>query len=169
MAKSDGLPKKPRVVRKQVASAVKEPVRRSSEVMESIADQIAEGTPLREICRQPGMPTWRATYQWMEEDLEFAARIARARDLGFDAVAAQSLEIVDAEPERGPDGKIDSASVAHAKLRAEHRLKLLAKWSPKKYGDKIEATLQGANGGPIQMANTVTFVKAQHRDKDEDE
>ena len=159
MTKPDGLPKKPRVASKQVAAVVKKPVRRSSEVMEIIADQIAEGTPLREICRQPGMPSWRAAYQWMEEDLEFAARIARSRELGFDAIAAQSLEIVDEKPERGPDGKIDSASVAHAKLRAEHRLKLLAKWSPKKYGEKVETTLVGSDGGPVAMSLAVSFVK----------
>jgi hypothetical protein len=80
----------------------------------------------------------------------------------------QSLAIVDAPPERGPDGKIDAGSVAHAKLRAEHRLKLLAKWNPKKYGDKIQAEHTGANGGAIQVASTVTFVRPPARDEDDE-
>lgn len=104
---------------------------------------ISEGIPLQQLCREPGMPAWRTVYDWMEQDEAFAARIARARDVGADAIAAQTLDIVDEAPERGPDGKIDPGWVQHQKLRAEHRLKLLAKWSPKRYGDRIETAVTG--------------------------
>ena len=126
----------------------------------SICEQISVGTPLQEICRQKGMPAWRTVYDWMAADDDFAANIARARDLGADAIAEETLAIVDSEPERGNDGKIDSAWVAHQKLRAEHRLKLLAKWNPKKYGDKVSAELTGPGGGPMQVHSTVTLVEA---------
>lgn len=114
------------------------PVYRSPEVMDAIVAQISEGTPLREICRQQGMPSWVAVYDWVEQDAAFASRFAQARARGFDAIAAESLSIVDAPPERNQFGCVDSGSVAHAKLRAEHRLKLLAKWSPKQYGERLE-------------------------------
>lgn len=105
---------------------------------DQICEQIAEGINLREICRQDGFPSWRTVYDWMYEDKAFDAAIGRAREVGYHAIAAHTLEIVDEEPERDPQtGKIDPAAVAHQKLRAEHRLKLLAKWSPKLYGDKI--------------------------------
>jgi hypothetical protein len=40
--------------------------------------------------------------------------------------------------------------IEHRKLRIETRLKLLAKWNPKKYGDKLAHT--GASGdGPIEL------------------
>ena len=103
----------------------------------------------------------------MEADEKFAADFARARELGADAIAEDSMRIVDELPERGPDGKIDPGSVAHAKLRAEHRLKLLAKWSPKKYGDKVQAELTGPGGGAIQVASTVTFVHPPQRDEED--
>lgn len=105
---------------------------------EQICQRIAEGEPLRVICRDEGMPAWRTVYDWIEAEPGFAARIARAREAGHDAIAQQSMDIVDSEPERAPDGRIDPASVQLNKLRAEHRLKLLAKWSPKKYGDKVQ-------------------------------
>lgn len=133
----------------------------------SICEQISVGTPLQEICRQKGMPAWRTVYDWMAADDDFAANIARARDLGADAIAEETLAIVDSEPERGNDGKIDSAWVAHQKLRAEHRLKLLAKWNPKKYGDKVSAELTGANGGAITQSIMVSFVSAPKVGDDE--
>ena len=133
----------------------------------SICEQISVGTPLQEICRQKGMPAWRTVYDWMAADDDFAANIARARDLGADAIAEETLAIVDSEPERGNDGKIDSAWVAHQKLRAEHRLKLLAKWNPKKYGDKVQAEHTGANGGAITQSIMVSFVSAPKVGDDE--
>ena len=122
---------------------------RRSEIMGSVCEQIAKGVTMADICRQAGMPDRQTIYEWSVADADFALRIARARDEGADVIAEQSLAIVDAPPERGPDGKIDAGSVAHAKLRAEHRLKLLAKWNPKKYGDKV--AIGGADDlGPVQ-------------------
>ena len=141
---------------------------RRSEIMGSVCEQIAKGVTMADICRQAGMPDRQTIYEWSVADADFALRIARARDEGADVIAEQSLAIVDAPPERGPDGRIDAGSVAHAKLRAEHRLKLLAKWSPKKYGDKIQAEHTGANGGAIQVASTVTFVRPPRMDEDDE-
>jgi hypothetical protein len=33
--------------------------------------------------------------------------------------------------------------IAHRKLKIETRLKLLSKWNPKKYGDKMDVTTDG--------------------------
>lgn len=126
---------------------------RPSKFTEALVDEICErlsnGETLRSICRDDHMPHWNTVYQWMADDVTISGRIARARDLGADAIAEGTVEIIDQEPERDQYGKIDPGWVAHQKLRAEHRLKLLAKWQPKKYGDKITQELTGANGGPI--------------------
>lgn len=137
------------------------PVAFDAALAQEICKLISEGHPLREICRLERMPAWWNVYEWIKKDADFAQRIACARELGYDAIAAESMEIVDAEPERGPDGRIDSASVAHARLRAEHRLKLLAKWSPKKYGDRVENVHTGADGGPVDLNLKVSFVGAK--------
>lgn len=126
---------------------------RPSKYTEALVDEICErlsnGKTLRSICRDDHMPHWNTVYQWMADDVTISGRIARARDLGADAIAEGTVEIIDQEPERDQYGKIDPGWVAHQKLRAEHRLKLLAKWQPKKYGDRITQELTGANGGPI--------------------
>ncbi|MNU09652.1 hypothetical protein D3C72_2563420 [compost metagenome] len=40
--------------------------------------------------------------------------------------------------------------LGHRRLQVETRLKLLAKWHPKKYGEKVTAEHTGPNGAPIQ-------------------
>jgi hypothetical protein len=129
---------------------------RSPEIEKRIIDGLSVGTPLAVLCRESGMPHRSSVYDWMDEDEDLARRIARARDLGFDAIAAECLEIADTQ-EMGEivtekplmvDGKpLDGVSVrevkqedmlGHRRLRIETRLKLLAKWDPKRYGDLIK-------------------------------
>jgi hypothetical protein len=90
------------------------------------------------------MPDWRAVYQWMEKDQEFATRIAQARETGFDAIAEETVAIADEgendwmrknDPDN-PGYVLNGEHVQRSKLRIETRLKLLAKWSPKKYGER---------------------------------
>ena len=92
------------------------------------------------------MPAWQTVYDWMNRDKELSVAIARARELGQDAIAEDTLQMVDSEPQRGPDGKIDPAWVQLQKLRVEQRLKLLAKWNPKRYGDRIQTEHSGSIG-----------------------
>ena len=138
--------KKPTAAKKQ---ASKPRVESADAIKKRICEALSDGIPLRQVCREVGMPAWRTVYDWMDADEPFSAAIARARDVGHDAIAEESMRIVDAEPERTPSGTVDPGSVSHAKLRAEHRLKLLAKWNPKKYGDKM--AIGGADDlGPVQ-------------------
>lgn len=118
----------------------------SALIADQICARIAEGETLQAICRDSGMPKWRTVYDWMDAHEAFAANIALARDIGFDAIAEGTIAIIDAAPERGADGKIDPGWVQHQKLRAEHRLKLLAKWSPKKYGERMNLEHSGKVG-----------------------
>lgn len=136
--------------------------KKTPEVIERIIDGLSVGTPLRELCRQDGMPAWRTVYDWLQQDAELATRFARARELGFDAIAEEVLEIADDGTNdwvkrRRQDGTIEDAvdteHIQRSKLRIETRLKLLAKWSPKKYGDKIDHTLSGPDGAPVQVAH----------------
>jgi hypothetical protein len=105
----------------------------TEDLAESIVEQLCDGKPLAEICRADGMPTDRTVRNWMEKDAEFSSAIARARVIGFDAIAADALRISD-------NVKEDPAS---RRVRADTRLKLLAKWDPKRYGDKLDLTSGG--------------------------
>jgi hypothetical protein len=138
------------------------------DVAEEIVEWISHGKTLRDFCRLEGKPAWRTVYAWMEKDKEFYARIAHARELGHDAIAEEALEIIDTPPEiaetwsqSGGSKHRDSAHVGWLKNRAEMRLKLLAKWNPKKYGDKTMTEVTGADGGAIQIDDTERAAKLQ--------
>ena len=125
-------------------------VARSAEIEDEIVRRLSDGEPLRSICRDNHMPGWQRVYEWMAADSDFAGRIAHARELGADAIAEQCLDIADTplygeETELDANGNIIKTKtgdmLGHRKLQIETRLKLLSKWQPKKYGDKIQADL----------------------------
>lgn len=122
------------------------PSKYSQGVIDSICEQLATGVPMAQICRQDGMPAYRTVKDWMDEDSErghlVSAAIARAREEGFDAIAADCLEIADdgsRDYTQTTDGRIvpDHDHIQRSKLRIDTRLKLLAKWDPKRYGEKM--------------------------------
>ena len=128
------------------------------EIARIICEQLSEGIPLRQICREnEGFPAWRTVYDWMGRNPELSASIARARDIGYDAIAEECLHIADNQTitERvteteDPKTKailrsvIRSDDVNARRLQVETRLKLLAKFHPTKYGDKLG--LHGVEG-----------------------
>jgi hypothetical protein len=130
----------------------------TTKLADEIVARISDGEPLRQICRDEHMPGWRTVYDWIQAREDFAARIAHARILGFDAIAEDVLRIADTplEGERieeSDTGKkvVREDMLGHRKLQIETRLKLLAKWDPKRYGDKLDLNHAGKNGGPIQI------------------
>jgi hypothetical protein len=121
------------------------PSLKTPELCDEILSRIAKGEPLAVILREEGKPHQTRWNEWLREDEALAIAHTRAREAGFDVIAAESLAIIDSDPERvvtmsgdeRSESRIDSASVQWLKNRAEHRLKLLAKWDPKRYGDKL--------------------------------
>ena len=52
-----------------------------------------------------------------------------------------------------------SDMLGHRKLQIWTRLQLLAKWAPKKYGERTAMELTGANGGPVQISDAERAAK----------
>ena len=127
------------------------PTLRSAEVEAEILSWIGDGKTLREFCRQPGKPSFVAVYEWLKGDESFSERFARAREIGADHIAEEILHIADT-PKRGQvvtedeDGKkvVTEDMLGHRRLQVDARLKLLAKWFPKKYGDKLDVEHSGS-------------------------
>lgn len=101
----------------------------NQEIADEICEWIRQGKTLREFCRQDGKPSWRTVYDWLEKDEGFATRFARAREDGHEVLAQECQQIAD-------ENCVDHVDVQRNRLRIETRLKLLAKWNPKKWGDK---------------------------------
>lgn len=132
------------------------------DVADAVIAWIAEGRPLREYCRIQGNPSHTTVYDWLKKDEQFSLRFACARESGEDLIAQECLEIADETPmatitfgENGVKECIDNAGIQRNKLRVDTRLKLLAKWNPKKYGDRVQNEHTGEAGGPIQIVSSI--------------
>ena len=144
-----------------MAKKIGRPSKYDPEIARIICEQLSEGIPLRQICREnDGFPAWRTVYDWMGRDEALSAAIARARDIGYDAIAEECLTIADT-PLMGQKQVMTDDGVSttiedmlgHRKLQIETRLKLLAKFHPTKYGEKVG--LHGVEGAaPIRTEET---------------
>jgi len=126
---------------------VARPTKKSDKLLQEITERLSQGEPLAQICRDEGMPAARTVREWQQMDEAVSAAIARAREEGFDAIAAECLDIADDSRNdwmnRAADAGDEQAlqfngeHVQRSKLRVDTRLKLLAKWDPKRYGDRL--------------------------------
>ena len=150
----------PQVQTDQTAAAVGfkdkggRPTKYSEEVLQEICDRLSKGEPLAQICREEAMPSMTTVWNWqnINPDKELGAKvseaIARAREEGEEVIAVDCLNIAD---DNGKDTRFlddgrevtDADVVQRAKLRIDTRLKLLAKWNPKKWGEKVDMTSNG--------------------------
>ena len=144
------------------------PSKYTPEIAQEMCNRLAEGEPLRQICRTEGFPAWQTVYDWMyrddalgEKGVGLSGAIARARELGYDAMAEECLIIADNHQlgmkeittvdAKGNESVSYSREdmLGHRKLQIETRLKLLAKFNPKKYGERI--ALAGDPSSPIKI------------------
>lgn len=143
------------------------PSKFSPALAKKIIGGLSVGTPLTILCKPDDMPSDDTVRNWAKTDAAFSRDIARAREAGFDQIAMDAMAIADEVTEK------DTIETAHgpipnkewllrSKLRVDVRLKLLSKWDPKRYGDKITQEISGPEGAPIQ-------TESNYRPSPEDE
>ncbi len=140
------------------------PQGRPSEFTPEIADKIcgllAGGPSLLEICKNDEtLPAESTVRSWALDNVQgFAAKYARARELGYLRMADEMLGIADDGlndwmERRRENGETESVvnheHITRSRLRFDARRWLLSKCLPKIYGDKLEHT--GPDGGPIAV------------------
>jgi terminase small subunit-like protein len=134
------------------------------EIMQEVHSWIESGKTLRAYCRQKGKPTYATIYDWIEEDAKkneatkpLSTRFAKARAIGEEQLLQECLEIADKQElgqiiTRRADGKTEFRTAdmtEHRKLRIETRLKLLARFNPKRYGDRVALTNSEGTGPAV--------------------
>ena len=114
------------------------------DVADRICEHLAGGETLRDFCRGEGFSVSRV-YHWLRKDEQFAIRYARARADGAHAIAEDLLAIADNATEE---------TVQTARLRADVRKWLLARWLPSHYGSDRAS----ASSGPAVQVIVQTGV-----------
>ncbi len=109
------------------AAPVSAPAAREPDLIACLCEWLRRGKPLAEWCRLAGMPSSSEVYRLLDESESAAARVAQARDEGYDAIAQEALRLIDLQPE-------DQVEAAWRRAQADVRLRLLACWHPQRYG-----------------------------------
>ncbi len=140
------------------------------EAADQVCALLANGESLRDICRDEDMPPESTVRGWAVDDLDgFAARYARARDIGLDCENDAMLEVArngandyklisrgEGETELVPDHE----HIARSRLIVDTMKWRLSKMAPKRYGDRITQEISGPNGGAIPTRIVVELVRA---------
>ena len=116
-----------------------------SKIVEEVLFWISSVYTLRSYCRQKNKPAFTTIYNWLNKDKEFNERFVRAREVGSDMIADSIMEIMSETPERigGDNPRRDPAWVALQKAKSDVALKLLSKWVPSRYGDRVDVAAKG--------------------------
>lgn len=140
----------------------------TSDIAESICARLADGESLRQICQTEGMPGYATVRRWERENDEFRALSTRARETGCHALAEDCIQIADDGRNdwmetRDREGeaigwRINGEAVQRSKLRIETRMRLLGKWLPKVYGDKLDVTSDGQKLENTQPLFNITLT-----------
>jgi hypothetical protein len=115
------------------------------------------------------MPAEKTIYNWLQAHSEFLQQYARAREAQADHLVEEIIEIADdgtndwmerrseAEKGKGVDSGwvLNGEHVQRSRLRVDARKWFASKVYPKKYGDRIETTV---NGGDKPMKVEVTWA-----------
>lgn len=141
----------------------------TQEVADLICERMSSGQTLREVCRDPEMPSQPTVFRWIEKNELFRKQYTRAREALIEHWADEILEVSDDGSNdwmtrRREDGEVietvNHEHIARSKLRVDSRKWLMSKLAPKKYGDKVQQEVSGPDGGPIPTQINVNFVKA---------
>lgn len=129
----------------------------TQETADTICTRLAEGESLRTICRDEAMPAQSTVFRWLSENTAFQEQYTRAREAQADAIADEILEISDdgsndwmLKNSPGNTGWVENGeAIRRSQLRIDARKWLAGKMKPKKYGDKLEQTVQNPDGSAI--------------------
>jgi hypothetical protein len=143
----------------------------TQEKADAICALLAEGLSLREVCTQDEMPDKSTVMRWLHQNALFRDQYVRAKEIGAEALADDILAIADDasndwmerhDKEGGTAGwQQNGESARRSQIRIDARKWLLSKLVPKKYGDKVEQTVQGPDGGPMRQITRIEIVSLE--------
>lgn len=141
------------------------PTKRSQSVEAEIIERVSKGELLSAVLRSdparfPSIVIWS---DWMLLDDNLYNAYHTARLACFDAIADQCMLIADdisnddILTDTGP--RANTEWIARSKLRVDTRMRLLAKWDPKRYGELL--TMRGDKDNPIVVQTDTSLLVSE--------
>ena len=137
-----------------------------------ICSWLEAGKSLRQISKELGFSGNPAEISRWGNDPDgahgFAQRYARAMVARWECMAEEVVDIADEAAPVDALGHIDTGWVQQQRLRSDNRKWLLSKALPRKYGDKVEATVIGDPNAPLLTRIELVAVSPRARIEDSD-
>jgi hypothetical protein len=129
----------------------------TEELGQRICELLADGQTLTRICRENAdLPSDRTIRRWaLDREHPFSPQYARAREIGYHAMADATVDTADSEG-------TDPGQVARDRLKVDTRKWLLSKALPKIYGDKL-AIAGDPTGSPVELRTIERIIVAHGR------
>lgn len=140
-------------------------VRRTPVLVEEILERVANGELYSQVWktdpeRYPSPFVWKG---WCDRDLGMSEAYRRAQECGAEVMAMEAIELVDAQPAyvreldaegnyTKPGARLDAASVAWQRARAELRLKYVPFYN-KRFTPRTVAEIGNLDGKPFVVEN----------------
>jgi len=135
------------------------PAKKKPKLIAEVLSRIAKGETLAALGRELDFHpvSWG---EWVAADDDLALAYQRARDTGADALAEQALALIDMDPPR-VEGRVDPGHVQWRRAQVDTRLKLLACWNPKKYGQKQTVDVGNKDGEALKIESNAAAVATE--------
>ena len=116
----------------------------SPELMLEICRRLAEGTALKVICREQGMPHFTNVHRWILTKEEVRTQYEAALEICGQSHADELLELADMPPEysidKGGKRRVDMGWVQWQRGRIDIRKWLASRLYARKYGERLDVT-----------------------------
>lgn len=147
----------------------------SDELGTELCNRLIGGKSLRKICEMDDMPSISTVLRWLVDDSKagFQKQYARAREAQAEALFEEIFSIADdGTNDKYVDDqgnvKVDHDVIARSRLRVDTRRWAMSKMAPKRYADKVQQELTGADGGPLEFTQvTRRIVRAPKKPENE--
>lgn len=113
----------------------------TEEIAQRVIDGLSDGQSLRKVCSADDMPDRTTIMRWMDERAEFAAKCARAREVGTDGIHDDMEDIEDRTLSGEIDPRVANVVLSSKQWRA-------SKLAPKKWGTKVDLTSSDGSMSP---------------------
>jgi hypothetical protein len=118
---------------------------RSQALADEFIQWIASGKSFASFCKPKERPSFMFFWEWMREDVDFAERYSRARELQAEMIVDDLVRLADSAM------GMDKNGIAAMRLMVDTRKWAASKLLPRKYADRIEAVGVG-EGGRVALA-----------------
>ena len=146
--------------KKEAGAGVSAPLSQAERIelvdFDGVTERLSTGVTLTQIAKDAGVSIG-FLLQWIAADENRSARAREARAQAAKLWDEKALDVI--------EQAADPFELQRARELAQHYRWRASKTAPKDYGDKMTQEVTGANGGALQVASTVTFVRPPVRNE----